>query len=166
MQLFYCDEKLLDLEKKADFKGLINYLELEVPFSEENFSAQIAYSWYLYCEGEFITQQVSDDWEFYQRKWVEKINLAINKYQDYPKICLMVAYSLEISGMDINNFLDYEETAKKFYELSIKNAKDASLVSLINFLSSNRSVGLEESIIKKLFPNNTLIDKYFLEVLT
>ena len=51
MQIFYCDDKILDLEKTENFKHLIKYLEAEAPLSEENFSAQIAYSWYLYCEG-------------------------------------------------------------------------------------------------------------------
>ena len=165
MQIFYCDDKILDLEKTENFKHLIKYLEAEAPLSEENFSAQIAYSWYLYCEGDFIDQHVSDEWKFYQNKWIEKIRVAINKYQDYPKISLIAAYSLEISGMDIKDLTDYEETAKKFYELSRKKSEDKNLSKLIDFLSSHRKVHLEENVIKNLFPNDTLVDKYFSEVL-
>ena len=153
------------MERRGDFKQLIKYLEKEVPFSEENFSAQIAYSWYLYCEGDFISQQVSQDWEFYQKKWVDKIEFAINEYQGYPKISFIVAYSLEISGMEIKNFLDYERMAEEFYELSKKNVQDRNFSRLIEFLISHRSVQLCKDIIKKLFPNDTIIDKYFLEVL-
>lgn len=165
MQIFYCDDKILDLEKTGNFKHLIKYLETEAPLSEENFSAQIAYSWYLYCEGDFIDQHVSDEWKFYQNKWIEKIRVAINKYQDYPKISFIAAYSLEISGMDIKDLTDYEEASKKFYELSRKKSEDKNLIKLIDFLSSHRKVHLEENVIKNLFPNDTLVDKYFSEVL-
>ena len=111
--------------KEFDF-----FLE-EIPFSEENYAAQIAYSWFLYCEGDFIAEQVSYDWKFYQRKWAEKIQLAINRYQDYPKISFIVAYSLEISGMDIDNYSDYEKISEKCYEFSRKTTQDRNFSRLI-----------------------------------
>ena len=163
-QIFYCDDKIRDLEKIRDFKHLIKYLE-EIPFSEENYAAQIAYSWFLYCEGDFIAEKVSYDWKFYQRKWAEKIQLAINRYQD-PKISFIVAYSLEISGMDIDNYSDYENISEKCYEFSRKTTQDRNFSRLIEVLSSHRGIQLEKDIREKLFPNDTLIDKYFLEVLS
>ncbi len=166
MQVFYFDNEMCKLEKQGDFRQLIKHLEGQAVFSEENFSTQIAYSWYLYSEGDFVSPQVSKDWEFYKKKWEEKLKFAIENYQEFPKICFIVAYSLEINGMDISDSLDYEGLVEKFFKLSKNKAVDNDIVKLLEYITSRRIVKMEDIILERLFPNNTLIDKYFLEVLS
>lgn len=166
MQMFFYNNVISSFEKRGEFRKLINYLEQEVPFSEKNFSTQIAYSWYLYSEGNFISPQVSQDWEFYKNKWEEKIELALNQYQRYPEICFIVAYTLEISGMDISDSLDYESGIQKLYKLSKNNIVDSKFSKLLEFICSNRKIMLENNILTDLFPNDSTIDKYFMEVLS
>lgn len=165
MQMFYYDDKISILEKQGNFKELLNYLEDQFPFSEQNFSTQIAYSWYLYSQGDFVNKQTSEDWEFYKGKWEEKLDFAINNYEKYQKICFMIAYTLEMNGMDIDDSLYYEFKIDKFYNLS-RTSKDINFNILVDFILSNRKSKIKSNVLQELFPNDSLIDKYFLDVLS
>ena len=63
-------------------------------------------------------------------------------------------------------YSDYENISEKCYEFSRKTTQDRNFSRLIEVLSSHRGIQLEKDIREKLFPNDTLIDKYFLEVLS
>ncbi len=166
MQMFHYDNNLKNLEQQGKFKDIFSYLENQIPFSEKNYSTQIAYAWYLYSEGDFVNSKVSSDWEFYKNKWIVKLKYAIDNLQQYPEICFIIAYTLEMSGMDINEDIDYETKIKKFYELSKTNSQNDNHLKLYNFISSNRKSKIDTNCLNSLFPMDTLIDKYFLEVLS
>lgn len=165
MGIFYFDSIMENFEKKNNYRGLIDYLENNVQSSEQNFATQICYLWNLYCEGQFISNNVSDDWEFYKNKWIKKLNYAMANYKDSSIVCFAIAYTLEISGMDIYKNLEYETKISEFYKLSEKNTNDKVLRNLILTFSSNLNYKLEKKIIKDFFPNNSLLDKYFSEIL-
>ncbi len=166
MQLFYYDDTIKNFESQGNFKELLKYLE-KLPFSDSVFATQLSYAWYLYIEGDFVNEDVSNDWDFYFNKFIEKINYAINYCKNSPISCLIIAYTLEISGMCISDYVkfDYEIESQKFYNLCFVNSKDDELTALCKHLSSNRETDLPSSYLKLLFPNNSLIDKYFKTVL-
>lgn len=110
---------------------------------------------------------MSDDWKFYEDKLINKIKFAIERCKNLPKTCFIVAYSLEISGMDFSEevMFDYEKQSHVCYELCIQNCKNAQLSELCKFISTNRKTQLKFSTLSSLFPNNTIIDNYFKSVL-
>ena len=167
MQVFYFDKIISQFEQDEKYNEILKYLESK-KFTEANFATQIAYSWLLYIEGQFISETVSKNWQFYKNKWKEKIIFAIQNYINYPLIAFVAAYSLEITGMTIADELgfEYESEYKNLYDLSIMNSNDAELCCLCKFLSSKRQSNFDKAIIKNLFPNETLIDKYFKEILS
>lgn len=164
MPMFYFDDNIDKLEKNQEFREILNYLENNVPFLDENFATQIAYAWHLYSEGLFINQEVENDWKYYQDKWVRNLFYAKQNCRALPKTCLMVAYTLELNGMDISSDLTYEEDYKNFYNLSLLNFHDKNLTQLIKFLKSGRTK-LSLKIINELFPKKSILDKYFIEIL-
>lgn len=124
------------------------------------------YYWYLYSEGEFINNDVSIDWEFYKKKWIEKVNLLIKNFDMYPISCLIAAYTLEMNGMDIYDSLEYEKQIKKLYEFSKNNSDDKYLYKLVDYFSNSKKEKLDSQCLNELFRNNTLIDNYFKETLS
>ena len=61
MQFFYCDDTIINYEKNGLFKNIIEYLDKSFE-KQKSLPTLIAYSWYLYSEGQFISQEVADDW--------------------------------------------------------------------------------------------------------
>ena len=77
----------------------------------------------------------------------------------------MIAYTLEMNGMDIDDSLDYEFKIDKFYNLS-RTSKDINFNILVDFILSNQKSKIKSNVLQELFPNDSLIDKYFLDVLS
>ena len=166
MQILYYDKTIEKLESQEKYKELFQYLET-LPFSDSVFATQIAYAWYLYLEGQFVTEEVSNDWAYYLDKFIEKIKYAVENLKSYPIVCLMVGYTLHISGMIIAEYVNfnYEIESKKFYQLCLANSKDDKLTALCEYLVSYNKIKPPKSYVNLLFPNNSLMDSYFKDVL-
>ncbi len=138
MQIFYYDKTIEKLESQEKYKEVLKYLET-LPFSDSVFATQIAYAWYLFVEGHFVNEEISNDWVYYKDKFVEKINYAVENLKKYPIVCLMVGYTLEISGEYIVDFVNFDflVESEKFYQLCLANSKDDKLTALCEYWLDN-----------------------------
>ena len=164
MQLFYCDKTILNYERKGLFRNIIEYLENPLD-KTKNLPTLIAYTWYLYSEGQFVNDEVSSDWQFYLKKWKEMLSLAESFYKHSPQLSFICGYTLEMNGMDFAKDLTYEYKIKNFYD-SCKDSKDEAFKAMTEYVISNKNTTILNKYLQELFPNNTTLDNYFKEVLS
>jgi len=164
MQLFYCDKTILNYERKGLYRNIIEYLENSLD-KTKNLPTLVAYTWYLYCEGHFINDEVSSDWEYYLKKWKEMLSLADIFYKKSPQLSFICGYTLEITGMVLAKDLTYESKIKNFYDVC-KDSKDKAFKAMTEYVTSNRKTSFSNKYLQELFPNNTILDNYFKEVLS
>ena len=164
MQLFYCDKTIINYEKKGLYSNIIEYLENSLE-EIECLSTYIAYAWYLYSEGQFINDEVSRNWAFYLNKWKKSLNLAENCFNNSAQVSFIAGYTLEMNGMDLAKDLTYENKIKIFYD-ACKTYKDDAFKALCENIILKNNKTISNQYLNELFPNDTIIDNYFKEILS
>jgi len=166
MSLFYYDNTMKSLEQNNEYKNILAYLENNFQNSDQVFATKLIYSWYLYCEGQFIDQQVSSDWQYYMNEWSNSLNYSMQHLKNLPITNFAIAYTLEMNGMDINDSLSYEDKIIKHYQVSKLYSTDRVFLNFLNFFINHNEKKLDDEEINMLFPNDSIIDKYFIEILS
>lgn len=167
MRLFYFDEEIKAWESNMNFVPVIR--KLEKIFSETEdlnvLSTIIGCSWLYYIEGQVKQIPVDYDSEYFESKWKEYIEIGLNKYKDSDIISFIIAYTLNLHWFLLGS--KYEYLDEKLFRNVNMLTKDAKLNALNNYFLTNTFDKLEnpDTICKDLFPTESLLDRYFKEIL-
>ena len=170
MALFYYDENMNQLEKNNEYLELINYIENRNNIENSvKIATGLAYSWYLFEEGELICRELRNDWEKFFEKFKYYEDICLSKYSNEPKILLILGYILDINWMLIYQDEKYEKLGKDLLKKAFSISTDEDVANLAKYFCStdlsqkNQLISLIN--LDKLFPSNSILDKYFREII-
>ncbi len=169
MNLFYFDDYLKEYEKNFLWNDALNYLErlYEGNSTINILSSLIGFSWYYAVEGRVESQQY-DDMSCYDSLeiWKKYIDVGLTEYNDNPQFCFIAGYTLSLHGFFINE--QYEQKGHWLIQKCFSLSHDGHLKEIANNLLCNmkkkKRLKDSESICRDLFPSESLLDKYFVNI--
>lgn len=169
MGLFYFNDTIEKYERELDFINVIKELEKEYRKTKsiDVFNTIIADSWYFYIEGDVNQTPKNYDWKFLFNKWREYIEIGLKNYFNNDKFCLIAGYTLILHGFEINE--RYEKKGLELLQKCANNSTDNNIKRLAEYFVNNENGitdTIEPTIIKKLFDNKSIIDNYFIGILS
>ena len=173
MSLFYIDENVLNYEKELNFNLVIDFLEkrFEIKHNIDLLVSLIGNSWYYFIEGNVNQTPIEYDSDKFLSKWKKYIDIGLNEFSEDPTFCLIAGYTLMLHGFYIDP--SYEKLGVQLLEKCSKSSTNSNLLRLSKYWLFNQNpkkYKLDKKInlniiCQSLFNSNTLLDKYFNEIL-
>lgn len=170
MSFFYYDSKIRENEKKLNFTPVIKHLEslFQISPNIDILVTLIGTTWFYFIEGNINQSPIDYDWEFYQNKWKQYIDVGWENFNDYEKFCYIAGYTLSLHGFYINE--NYEQIGltfmKKCFEIS--TTKEIKVLAEYFIQNAIKRKKLNQSAINEacqnLFPTDSILDSYFKEI--
>lgn len=168
MSLFYFDNDIRIAEEKLDFSSAILKIESLLKYSRDSkyVATLIINAWYYFVEGDVNLKPTNYQWQFFKDKWQQYIDMGLSLYNENADVCFAAAYTLGLHGFLLGE--SYSKLSDTLYERCIRYGNDSSLTELANYfynIKNTKSLPNKISICKELFPNQSIIDIYFNEVI-
>lgn len=163
MRILYYDEVIQQYENKLEFRLAINYLEKL--FSQRNevqiLNSLIAYSWFYFVEGGLLKKNIEvEEIDFLFESWKKYFLLGEEKYSENSEFSLIVGYILSIHGF----YLDIVDYQKQSIQM-LQSVNDKNLELLAKYFITGQKTEDFEFACRELFPSDSMLDKYFREIL-
>lgn len=168
MSLFYFDNDIRIAEEKLDFSSAILRTESLLKHSEDSkyVATLIINAWFYFVEGDVNRNPINYQWQFFKEKWQQYIDTGLTLYDTKSDVCFAAAYTLGLHGFLLGE--SYTKLSDVLYKRCIRYCNDSSLLELADYYYNKknaRSFPNKIKICSDLFPNPSLIDAYFNDVI-
>lgn len=168
MSLFYFDEEMNEYERKLNFNPIIYMLENKFKKNKDSttLATIIGCSWYNFIEGSVNQTPYNYDSDFLLNKWKEYVDIGINNFSNYADVCLITAYTLNLHWFYLGK--EYEKIYPDLYKKSIEIGRDNNVGQLASYFLKHKlytQIDNSKLICQDLFPTESILDKYFREIL-
>lgn len=168
MSLFYFDEEMNEYERKLNFNPIIYMLENKFKKNKDSttLATIIGCSWYYLIEGSVNQTPFNYDSVFLLNKWKEYVDIGIGNFQNFPDVCLITAYTLNLHWFYLGK--EYEKIYSDLYKKSIEISRDNNVGQLASYFLKHKlytKINNSKKICQDLFPAESILDKYFREIL-
>ena len=166
MCLFYYDEDLYEAEKRQDLVAAINILlkKAESENNAKNLSTLLINAWFYYMEGDVNTSPISYDADLFKSVWKSSIDRGLKEFSNSDCFCFAAGYTLNLHGFYFD--LEYESLGYGLMEKCRSLTLDDRLLGIANYYLENKKFHYKNrDYYKTLFSNNSIIDKYFCEMI-
>ena len=171
--MFYFDDTLQKLEAEYSWDKALIYLEdLFVAKNDITIlNSLIGFSWYYFLEGPFISSKHGkDEGELPLITWEKYIKFGMDHYGNDYRFCFVAGYTLLLHGYFIKSYQqNYKSIGLELLKFS-SNTTDIYLTELANAIINleyskkyTRSK-LRVSTLNTLFPKNSLLENYFIDL--
>lgn len=162
--IFYYDNALQEYERQHMSNNIIYYLEdkYKQNHDEKLFSTYIAYLWYFFVEGDVNVDFVDYNWEFFYLRIKKAMVFGLENLTCSDRLCFVMGYILSLHWMNIDANL--ENKGDELLKKALNMSTDTSLRDLTSYIIQQRKTILNVDDVRRLFPNESLLDIYFREV--
>ena len=166
MCLFYYDNDLHQAERQLDLVEAINIFlrKADREKNARNLSTLLINAWFYYFEGDVNSSPVTYDATLFISAWKESIDKGLKAFYDSDCFCFAAGYTLGLHGFYFD--LKYESQGHTLMERCRLITLNDRLLGLANYNLGNQKFPYKnKSYYKMLFPNNSIIDQYFCEMI-
>lgn len=164
MSLLYLNEKILKYEEKLEFNNII--VELEKLYKEEKDERILitifTYSWFFLVDGDINQSPIDYDWKFLKISWLSYLTYGLNMDLNSIEFNFMAGYTLYQSWIYLGE--DFKNKANELLNKCILIDEFHLLSKIAYSILNNESFIIDNDLILKLFPNNSILDNYFKEI--
>ena len=174
--MLYFDDLIKRYEEEKEWDKSLIYLEelYKKKKSIETLNSLVGFSWYYLIEGPIDSKKYEkDENKLPLEIWQKYLEFGLQKHIEEPTFCFIAGYTLLLHGFFMQKFQDnYREQAIILINKAYLNSNDNLKKIAKNILSKeeggkrNNNNYLGKDIIKIVFNSESLLDKYFVEVLS
>ena len=174
MNLFFVNDFILKKEKEIDCNAIIEQLEnLYIKNKNITFlNTLMAYSWYYFIEGDIGQAPINYQSEILLKKWKQYTYIGLSEYNDKYEFCLIAGYILMMHGFYLDS--SYEKIGIALLKKCANCKDNEDIKELSKYWLSNEQRNKYKNfkvpdlkrICNNLFNSETLLDKYFNEILS
>lgn len=129
------------------------------------------FSWFYLIEGPIVSKKYSKDPNSSAlRVWKKYLDLGAKVASENPFFCFISGYTLSLHGFYLSE--EYERKGMMYMENCLRLSEDTMLYELAhNFIENEAAIHYTplkngHTICKKLFRNDSLLERYFHEMFT